>query len=587
MSSALHEQPYLESWRWMSRQIRCALDPDEPRLIEHYLAEGRYLACCTATSPWLIAETSFRLLLDTATDTALPWHWRSQCLDQAWRPLRDLERLSFASAGSSAGKAMPGNWRPARCCHPFPLSNWCKDFPMSNTRIERDSMGELHVPEQALYGAQTQRAVDNFPISHQRMPAQFIRALILAKAAAAKANVELKQLSESQGKAIVDAAQGLLEGDFMQHFPVDIFQTGSGTSSNMNANEVIATLASRLLGEPVNPNDHVNCGQSSNDIIPTTIHVSAALGLHEQLLPALVHLVQVIERKAVEVHPFIKTGRTHLMDAMPVRMSQVLEGWAQQLKANIGHLQDLLPSLQSLAQGGTAVGTGINAHPQFAAGFSRQLSSLTQVQFTPGKNLFALIGSQDTAVAVSGQLKAIAVTLMKIANDLRWMNSGPLAGLGEIELEGLQPGSSIMPGKVNPVIPEATAMVAAQVIGNDTTITVAGQSGNFELNVMLPIIAQNLLSSIELLANSSRLLADKAIASFKVNEPKLKEALSRNPILVTALNPIIGYQKAAEIAKTAYKQGRPVIDVALEHTDLSRSQLEILLDPEKLTAGGV
>ncbi|MEK1913790.1 MAG: lyase family protein, partial [Pseudomonas chlororaphis] len=249
--------------------------------------------------------------------------------------------------------------------------------------------------------------------------------------------------------------------------------------------------------------------------------------------------------------------------------------------------QDLLPSLQSLAQGGTAVGTGINAHPQFAAGFSRQLSSLTQVQFTPGKNLFALIGSQDTAVAVSGQLKAIAVTLMKIANDLRWMNSGPLAGLGEIELEGLQPGSSIMPGKVNPVIPEATAMVAAQVIGNDMTITVAGQSGNFELNVMLPIIAQNLLSSIELLANSSRLLADKAIASFKVNEPKLKEALSRNPILVTALNPIIGYQKAAEIAKTAYKQGRPVIDVALEHTDLSRSQLEILLDPEKLTAGGV
>ncbi|NWC67259.1 class II fumarate hydratase [Pseudomonas sp. P7758] len=458
---------------------------------------------------------------------------------------------------------------------------------MSNTRIERDSMGELQVPAEALYGAQTQRAVNNFPISHQRMPAQFIRALILAKAAAAKANVELKQLSEAQGKAIVDAAQGLLEGDFMQHFPVDIFQTGSGTSSNMNANEVIATLASRLLGEPVNPNDHVNCGQSSNDIIPTTIHVSAALVLHEQTLPALLHLVQVIEHKAEEVHRFVKTGRTHLMDAMPVRMSQVLNGWAQQLKANIGHLQDLLPSLQALAQGGTAVGTGINAHPEFAARFSQQLSSLTHVQFTPGKNLFALIGSQDTAVAVSGQLKTTAVSLMKIANDLRWMNSGPLAGLGEIELEGLQPGSSIMPGKVNPVIPEATAMVAAQVIGNDTVITIAGQSGNFELNVMLPIIAQNLLGSLELLANSSRLLADKAIASFKVNEAKLKEALSRNPILVTALNPIIGYQKAAEIAKRAYQQGRPVIDVALEHTDLPRSQLEILLDPEKLTAGGV
>jgi len=458
---------------------------------------------------------------------------------------------------------------------------------MINTRIERDSMGELHVPVDALYGAQTQRAVENFPVSGQRMPTQFIRALILAKAAAAQANVELEQISAAQGKAIVDAAQGLLEGQFMDHFPVDIFQTGSGTSSNMNANEVIATLASRLLGETVNPNDHVNCGQSSNDIIPTCIHVSAALALHEQLLPALTHLVQVIERKAEEVHPYIKTGRTHLMDAMPVRLSQVLEGWAQQLKANLDHLQGLLPSLQSLAQGGTAVGTGVNAHPRFAELFSQQLTRLTQVHFTPGKNLFALIGSQDTAVAVSGQLKTTAVSLMKIANDLRWMNSGPLAGLGEIELEGLQPGSSIMPGKVNPVIPEATAMVATQVIGNDTVITVAGQSGNFELNVMLPIIAQNLLSSIALMSSASRLLADKAIATFKVNEARLKQALSRNPILVTALNPIIGYQKAAEIAKKAYQQGRPVIDVALEHTDLSRSELEVLLDPEKLTAGGV
>ncbi|MHC2145542.1 class II fumarate hydratase FumC [Pseudomonas sp. 210_17 TE3656] len=458
---------------------------------------------------------------------------------------------------------------------------------MSNTRIERDSMGELQVPAEALYGAQTQRAVNNFPISQQRMPTQFIRALLLAKAAAAKANIELKQLDEGQGTAIVKAVEQLLAGDFIQHFPVDIFQTGSGTSSNMNANEVIATLASRIFGDTVNPNDHVNCGQSSNDIIPTTIHVSAALALHEQLLPALKHLVQVIERKAIEVHPFIKTGRTHLMDAMPVRMSQVLGGWAAQISAAIAHIESTLPALQSLAQGGTAVGTGINAHPEFAGRFSQQLSELTKVPFTPGQNLFALIGSQDTAVAVSGQLKTTAVALMKIANDLRWMNSGPLAGLGEIELEGLQPGSSIMPGKVNPVIPEATAMVAAQVIGNDATIAVAGQSGNFELNVMLPIIAQNLLSSIELMANVSRLLADKAIASFKVNEAKLKEALARNPILVTALNPIIGYQKAAEIAKTAYKQGRPIIDVALEHTDLPRSQLEVLLDPEKLTAGGI
>jgi len=458
---------------------------------------------------------------------------------------------------------------------------------MSNTRIERDSMGELQVPSEALYGAQTQRAVNNFPISQLRMPRHFVRALLLAKAAAAQANLELKQISEGQSKAIVTACNELLASDFMAHFPVDVFQTGSGTSTNMNANEVIATLASRALGEPVNANDHVNCGQSSNDIIPTTIHVSAALAIHEQLLPALAHLVQVTEQKASQVHPFVKTGRTHLMDAMPVRLSQVLNGWSQQIKANVEHIENLQPSLQALAQGGTAVGTGINAHPEFASRFATQLSQLSHVGFVPGKDLFALIGSQDTAVAVSGQLKATAVSLMKIANDLRWMNSGPLAGLGEIELEGLQPGSSIMPGKVNPVIPEATAMVAAQVIGNDAAITVAGQSGNFELNVMLPIIAHNLLESIELLANSSRLLADKAIATFKVNEAKLKQALSRNPILVTALNPIIGYQKAAEIAKTAYKEGRPIIDVALEHTDLDRAQLQTLLNPEKLTAGGI
>lgn len=458
---------------------------------------------------------------------------------------------------------------------------------MSDTRIERDSMGELQVPVQALYGAQTQRAVDNFPVSGQRMPVQFIRALLLAKAAAAKANVKLQQISAQQGEAIVKAVEQLLADDFIEHFPVDVYQTGSGTSSNMNANEVIATLASRVLGEAVNANDHVNCGQSSNDIIPTTIHVSAALAVREQLLPALTHLQQTLDSKAAQVHHHIKTGRTHLMDAMPVRLSQVLGGWSAQVNAAQAHIEATLPAVQCLAQGGTAVGTGINAHPQFAAGFAQELSALCKIEFTPGGNLFALIGSQDTAVALSGQLKTTAVALMKIANDLRWMNSGPLAGLGEIELEALQPGSSIMPGKVNPVIPEATAMVAAQVIGNDATIAVAGQSGNFELNVMLPVIARNLLESIELLANVSRLLADKAISTFKVNDTKLKEALSRNPILVTALNPIIGYLKAAEIAKTAYKQGRPIIDVALEHTDLSREQLLALLDPEKLTAGGL
>ncbi|MCY1277205.1 Fumarate hydratase class II [compost metagenome] len=458
---------------------------------------------------------------------------------------------------------------------------------MTETRIERDSMGELAVPADALYGAQTQRAVDNFPVSGLRMPVPFIRSLLLAKAAAARANVDLEQLSPAIGDAIVGACQQLLDGDFIRHFPVDVFQTGSGTSTNMNANEVIATLASELLGEQVSPNDHVNCGQSSNDIIPTTIHVSAALEVSEQLLPALGHLLHSLCEKSLAVQPYVKTGRTHLMDAMPVRMSQVLDGWAEQVQANIGHLQTLLPSLRSLAQGGTAVGTGVNAHPRFAERFCQELNGLTGQTFTPGKNFFALIGSQDTAVALSGLLKTCAVSLMKIANDLRWMNSGPLAGLAEIELEALQPGSSIMPGKVNPVIPEATAMAAAQVIGNDATIAIAGQSGNFELNVMLPVLAHNLLGSIQLLSNTSRLLADRAIATFKVNDSKLREALGRNPILVTALNPVIGYLKAAEIAKQAYREGRPIIDVALEHTDLDRAQLERLLDPEKLTAGGL
>ena len=325
--------------------------------------------------------------------------------------------------------------------------------PNSDTRIERDSMGELAVPAEALYGAQTQRAVNNFPVSGLAMPEAFIRALVLAKAAAARANVDLEQILPAQGDAIVVACQQLLAEDFMQHFPVDVFQTGSGTSSNMNANEVIATLATRILGEPINPNDHVNCGQSSNDIIPTTIHVSAAIEVSERLLPALGHLLKVLCDKSLEVQPYVKTGRTHLMDAMPVRMSQVLDGWAQQIQANIQLLTGLLPALQALAQGGTAVGTGINAHPRFAELFCQELNALTGRQFTPGSNFFALIGSQDTAVALSGQLKTVAVSLMKIANDLRWMNSGPQAGLAEVSLPDLQPGSSIMPGKVNPVIP--------------------------------------------------------------------------------------------------------------------------------------
>lgn len=462
---------------------------------------------------------------------------------------------------------------------------------MTDYRTVSDSMGDLQMPADALWGAQTQRAINNFPVSGQSMPESFIRALIQVKAAAARANKDLDQISESMATAIGEACEQLLADDqLMRHFPVDIFQTGSGTSSNMNANEVIANLANARLpegSEPVGANDHVNCGQSSNDVIPTSIHVSAAVGLSRQLLPALEHLLSSIETKAESVHQFVKTGRTHLMDAMPVRMSQSLLSWAAQLKAHIDCIQAGRDNLCQLAQGGTAVGTGINAHPEFAAAFAKELTSATQINFKAGDNFFALIGSQDTAVQVSGQLKATAVTLMKIANDLRWMNSGPLAGLGEIELEALQPGSSIMPGKVNPVIPEATAMVAAQVIGNDTAITVAGQSGNFELNVMLPLIASNLLNSVESMANVSLLLADKAIASFIVKEDKLKDALARNPILVTALNPIIGYMKAADIAKLAYKEGRPIIEVATEHTDLSEDQLKHLLDPAKLTEGGI
>ncbi len=459
---------------------------------------------------------------------------------------------------------------------------------MSDTRTVRDSMGELDVPADALYAAQTQRAINNFPISGQRMPEPFVRALLHIKAAAAQANAKLGLLDDKKAQSIVQACEQLAgDAALMSHFPVDVFQTGSGTSTNMNANEVIATLASRIAGVSISANDDVNYGQSSNDVIPTTIHVASALQMGEQLLPALNHLVVVTRDKAKRVHAHVKTGRTHLMDAMPVRLSQVLDGWADQIQANIENLQALQAKIQTLGQGGTAVGTGVNCHSDFANTFCTHLSARTGPTFQPAERKFAYIASQDTAVALSGQLKTTAVSLMKIANDLRWMNSGPLAGLGEIELEALQPGSSIMPGKVNPVIPEATAMVAAQVMGNDVTIGVAGQSGNFELNVMLPVIAANLLNSLQLLANSSRLLADKAIVSFSVRADNLSAPLSRNPILVTALNPIIGYAKAAEIAKLAYKQGRPIVDVAAEHTDLSVAELEALLAPEKLTEGGV
>ncbi|MCC5867673.1 MAG: class II fumarate hydratase [Gammaproteobacteria bacterium] len=457
-----------------------------------------------------------------------------------------------------------------------------KDF-----RVERDSMGELKVPASALWGAQTQRAVENFPISGLTMPRGFIRALGLTKWAAAGANRDLGLLDAAVSKAIQQAAEAVAAGSHDGEFPVDVFQTGSGTSSNMNANEVIATLASQAAGQPVHPNDHVNMGQSSNDVIPTCIHVSAALGLTEELLPALDHLAGIIETRAAELERVVKTGRTHLMDAMPVTLAQELGGWATQIRNGYQRVAGVLPRLSALAQGGTAVGTGINAHPEFAARVAALLADRTGIAFRPADDFFEALACQDTAVELSGQLKTVAVSLMKIANDLRWMNSGPLAGLSEIALPALQPGSSIMPGKVNPVIPEAAAMVAAQVIGNDATITVAGQSGSFQLNVMLPVIAYNLLQSVSLLANASRALGDAAIAGFSVNEANLQDALARNPILVTALNPVIGYEKGAAVAKKAYAQGRPILEVAVEETGLDAEELARLLDPLSLTQGGI
>lgn len=459
--------------------------------------------------------------------------------------------------------------------------------PQDDYRIEKDSMGELKVPTDALWGAQSQRAVDNFPISNLRAPRAMINALGLIKASAAEVNRDLGLLDSDIAQAIIDSATAVAEGQYDDHFPVDIFQTGSGTSTNMNTNEVVAHLATKAAGQTVHPNDHVNMGQSSNDVIPTAIHVAAVIEGERKLLPALTHMRDTLRKKGEELSEVVKTGRTHLMDAMPVRFDQELGGWAAQIDSGIDRVESALVRLRHLAQGGTAVGTGINAHPEFGERFAKAIGTASGCRFEPSNNYFESLSSQDAAVELSGQLKTIAVSMMKIANDLRWMNSGPLAGLGEIQLEALQPGSSIMPGKVNPVIPEAAAMVSAQVIGNDSTITVAGQSGNFQLNVMLPVIAYNLLQSIELLANTSQVMADKAIASFTVNQGNLNDALSKNPILVTALNSVIGYDKGAAIAKQAYKEGRSVKELTLEQTDLSEEEIDRLLDPADLTNGGI
>jgi len=454
-------------------------------------------------------------------------------------------------------------------------------------RTVHDSMGELEVPADALWGAQTQRAIQNFPISGLLMPRPFIAALGLVKWAAAGANTELGLLTAGKAMSIQEAALEVAAGDHDRHFPVDVFQTGSGTSSNMNANEVIAMLATKKHGNHIHPNDHVNMSQSSNDVIPTCVHISAAMTIQDALLPALNHLSSILENKARETDGVVKTGRTHLMDAMPITLGQELDGWRSQIEHAGERLRDTMQRLTGLAQGGTAVGTGINAHPEFGAKVATLLSEQTDIAFKPADSLFEGLSSQDVAVEASGQLRVLAVSLMKIANDLRWMNSGPLGGIREIVLPSLQPGSSIMPGKVNPVIPEAVTMVCAQVIGNDATIVTAGQSGNFQLNVMLPVVAHNLLQSIDILTNASTCLANSAISGFTVNEDKINEALTKNPILVTALNPVIGYEKGVLIAKKAYAEGRPIKDVAREETDLTDDELDRLLDPTDLVKGGI
>ncbi len=456
---------------------------------------------------------------------------------------------------------------------------------MPDHRIEKDSLGEVRVPAEALYGAQTQRAVENFPVSGIRFPRVFIQALGLIKQAAAEVNAELGLLDSKAALAVIQAAREVAEGKWDDHFPLDIFQTGSGTSTNMNANEVIAGRAKQILGAgaAVHPNDHVNQGQSSNDVIPSAIHVSACLLVQESLLPSLRHLRETITKRAKEFRDVVKTGRTHLMDAMPVRLGQEMGGWAAQIRQSEERIESCLPRLAKLAIGGTAVGTGVNTPPDFGRRLAAKLKDLTTFSFTEADDHFAAQASMDTALELSGHLKTTAAALIKIANDLRWMNSGPLAGLGEVSLPALQPGSSIMPGKVNPVICESVMMACCQVIGNDGAVAVANTHANFELNVMLPVIAHNLLQSVTLLANSSRLLADKALAGLTVNRERIASLLDRNPVLVTALNPVIGYDKAAAIAKKAYAEGRPIKDVAAEMTDLPKEELDRLLDPKSMT----
>ena len=457
-------------------------------------------------------------------------------------------------------------------------------------RIEKDTMGEVKVPHDALWGAQTQRALENFTISGIKFAfpfgRSFIEALGIIKYCAAASNQKLKLLDTRKAKAIKIASKEVISGKHDDQFPLDVFQTGSGTSTNMNANEVIANLASRKARIKINPNDHVNMSQSSNDVIPTAICISALLDTHRLLLPSLDALIKTIDKKGLSLKGQVKTGRTHLMDAMPIDFSQELSGWSAQLKTAEKGIILAAKEIAQLPQGGTAIG-GINAHKDFGKIFASEVQKLSKLNVKTSSNYFKSLSAQDSAAQLSSSVKNLSLVLTKISNDLRWMNSGPLTGLGEIELEALQPGSSIMPGKVNPVIPEAVAMACADVIGNDLTVSIASQSGNFQLNVMLPVIAYNLLKSISLMSNSMPLLANKAIKTFKVNKKNIAQSLGMNPILVTALNREIGYEKAAKIAKKAYKEKRSIIDVANEETGLPVAKLKALLNPAKLTKGGV
>jgi len=459
------------------------------------------------------------------------------------------------------------------------------------TRIERDSMGEMQVPANAYWGASTHRAVLNFPISDLRFPRQFIRALGQIKQAAAQVNESLGTVDPQIAEAIIRAAQEVIDGKLDSHFVLDIFQTGSGTSTNMNANEVIANRASELLGgsrgsHKVHPNDHVNFGQSSNDVIPTAIHLSALVSIEHDLIPALQGLQRALEQKAEEFMPVIKTGRTHLQDATPIRLGQEFQGYAGQIERGIARMRHAQNELSEVALGGTAVGTGVNTHPEFAGLVCRRLSEIDGVTVHETSNHFQAQSTLDNVVEASGALNTLAVSLIKIANDIRWLGSGPRAGIGEIDLPAVQPGSSIMPGKVNPVIAESVAMVCAQVMGNHTTITIAGQSGNFEINVMMPVSAYNLLQSISLLASVTRNFTEQCIKGINATT-RGPEMVERGLAISTALAPIIGYDAAANISKEAYRTGKTVREVAREKTNLSEEELDRILDPASMTKPGL